>query len=561
MDNSTLLKIKNELDIVDIVSETVDLSKKGRNYWGICPFHEDSNPSMSVSPDKQLFKCFVCGTGGDLIKYNSLINKISFRESLTGLAKKIGIEVKSFARKEVTYSESDSKLIKVTEDAMLFFQYSLSTEEGQKALTYANKRHLNSSTREDFLIGYAPASGLANFLRKKGHDEATIINSSLLNQSGGDFFRDRLIFGIRNNDGKIVAFSARDLTGNAQAKYINSAETKIFSKSSVLYNFSSSKEQIRQSKEVYINEGFMDVIAMSRAGIKNSVAIMGTALTKPHLSSLRGNKVILMLDGDKAGIAATFKSIKLLLENNIDSYVVVNEEGLDPDEILEKHGVETLLEITKNRITALEFIYNLHKDKYKDITPETINDFLVSFSKYLKGQSQIVIDFYKNKLMKDLEVSNSVVDSAIVVEKQNIKSTPIVKKKEVVHQKVARNYSYTLILSILKNAEFLDLSKKTPIHFAEQILPSIVRYIDKFNHGNIEKPNMELKMKVQEIQEYDNFVNTSDEFLDLIKRVNKESIEWKIEACSVKLSNTPIESEKIKYAEQIAVLKKELLKD
>ena len=570
MDNSTLLKIKNELDIVDIVSETVDLSKKGRNYWGICPFHEDSNPSMSVSPEKQLFKCFVCGTGGDLIKYNSLINKISFRESLTLLGKKIGIEVKSFAKNEITYSPNQIKLMAVAEDAMLFFQYSLDTEEGKKALDYANERKMTSKIREEFIIGYAPKSGLKEYLSKKGHDEASIINSSLIGESGYDFFRDRLIFGIRNNNGKIVAFSARDLSGKAQAKYINSAETKIFSKSSVLYNYSEAKAHINQAKEVFINEGFMDVIAMSRAGIKNSVAIMGTALTKQHTSLLKGKKVILMLDGDKAGMNATVKSIKLLLENNIDAYVVQNNEGLDPDELLEKHGVERLLEVSKKQINALEFIYKLHTSKYKELTPEKIDAFISSFSKYLVNQSQLVIDFYKGKLMKDLGVSDSVINSRIKSKEQKPEykqpkkeyNKPKQKEvKKVVIRAPQRNYSYTLILSMLKNNNFVELSKENPIHFAEQILPSIVRYIQDFNNGKINIPNTELKMKVQEIQEYDNFVNTSDEFLNLIKRVNKESIEWKIEACSVKLSNTPIESDKIKLASQIAVLKKELLKD
>ncbi len=555
MNDSTLLKIKNELDIVNIVSEFVDLSKKGRNYWGVCPFHEDTNPSMSVSPDKQLFKCFVCGTGGDLIKFNSLINKISFRESLVQLAEKIGIKVEMYSKKEKVYSETDSKILKANEDAMLFFQYSLNTENGKQALAYAEERNLSSAIRDEFLIGYAPNSGLIDFLKKKGHDEATVINSSLATENGGDFFRNRLIFGIKNNEGKIVAFSGRDIEGTSNAKYINSAMTRVFDKSNVLYNYSNSREQINQSKEVFINEGFTDVIAMSRAGMNNSVAIMGTSLTSKHTNLLRGKTVNLMLDGDKAGIAATIKSIATLLKEDIKTFVVKPFENLDPNDVLEKYGVEKLLEVAKVKIEALAYIYELHKQKFNNGSPQEIEDFIKSFSKYLENQTSIKVDFYKNLIKKDLGVSDESLNSIL-------KNTPS-KVKEVKKEKpliIRRNYSYSLIMSMIKNKSFINLLEKEQIHFTEQILPAIVRYIKKFESGEYEPADQELKLKIAEIKNYKS-VDSDAEFMDLIKRVNTESKEWKIEEYKVKLENTSDETQKIKFANKIRVLKKELIKE
>ncbi len=561
MDNSILLKIKNELDIVDIVSESVDLSKKGRNYWGICPFHEDTNPSMSVSPDKQLFKCFVCGTGGDLIKYTSLISKISFGESLSVLAKRIGVEYKASSRKEKTYSESETKIMQVLEDAMLFFQYSLNTPEGKEALEYSDSRGLSQSVREEFAIGYAPKSGLIEYLKNKGHHESTIINASLSNENGGDFFRNRLIFSIKNNDGKIVAFSARDLSGQSSAKYINSAETRVFDKSSTLYNFKNAREQMRQSKEIFINEGFMDVIAMSRAGIKNSLAIMGTSLTAKHINFLNGIKVNLMLDGDKAGVAATVKSIKILLEAGIETYVVNTFEALDPDDILEKHGVEKLQEVVTNKQNALDYIYELHKEKYKDLNPKTIEEFIKSFNKYLTNQTSLTKDFYTSKMIEDLKVSAETVKSLEVHIAKKPTAQVVQKPAKESIEINRRNYSYSLILSMLKNKDFFDLFEKEQVHFIEQILPSIVRYIKNFKSGQYDLPNEEMKLKVAEIKDYNSFVNSPEEFKDLIKRVNKESKELKIEEYKVKLENTSDDDEKILFANRISKLKRDLIKE
>ncbi|RTZ68614.1 MAG: DNA primase [Tenericutes bacterium] len=358
---------------------------------------------MSVSPEKQMFKCFVCGTAGGPIKFVSLIKNQPYVLALEELANKVGVDFKS--KKNVkTYSEKQLRLFEINKEAMNFFQYSLSIEVGDKALEYVKSRGLSQEIIDNFSIGYAPSSGLKDFLIKKGYDEADLINLSLINSSGNDFFKDRLIFTIKDEDNNIVGFSGRDLSNKAQAKYINSSESEIFKKSTIIYNFSQVKNFLNKDKIIYINEGFMDVIAMSRAGIKNSVAIMGTSLTKEHLKTLSNFKIRLFLDSDKAGINATIKSIKILLENKISVEVVQNNTALDPDEILDKKGVEELIKISNNLISGIEFIFNMHKKQYGNTNIANVKKFVKTFKKYLILLDPIEQSFYIKKACKYLSI-------------------------------------------------------------------------------------------------------------------------------------------------------------
>jgi len=484
---------------------------------------------MSVSPEKQLFKCFVCQAGGDLIKFTSDIEHINFSQAISKLAKRIGIEVQVNKQQGPRYSEQQQKFINIHKDAMDFFQYSLSTQEGAKALNYVKARGLNQVLLEQFSIGYAPSKGLKEYLISKGHDEADIINASLENSAGGDFFRDRLIFGIKNTFGDIVSFSARDLSGQAQAKYINSAETSLFAKNSILYNFSDAIDAIKKEKTVFINEGFMDVIAMYRAGKRNSVAIMGTALTKNHAKLLNRYKVVLMLDGDKAGISATIKSIKILLESGIETFVINNETGKDPDEILAESGAEALIEITNNKIEALEYIYSIHKMKYSNITPTTATEFIKSFGKYLSHQNEMTRNFYINKMANDLGLSKDNVITYIPSQQKQETYVPVENKAyepkpEVIDQPKVKNNTFKLIKSMLQDNKLISIFKENKPYLIEPLLISITNYMVDARDRNItSKPSKEMAQKVSEINNYKEFVNTPEEFNELLKRVSIES--------------------------------------
>lgn len=521
-------KIKNEIDIVDVVQEYIDLSKKGKNYWGICPFHNDSNPSMSISPERQMFNCFSCGASGGVFKFVQDIEKISFKEALKKLGEKVGVEVR-VSENINKYNEKQKKIIDALNDAMDFYMLSIETNEANHALKYSTERGITPKIRELFSIGYAPKDGLVSFLKKRGHDESTLINSSLMNQVGRDFFRDRLIFGIKNSFGDIVALSGRTLS-NEDAKYINSQESLVFKKSNILYNWNNAREIAYKEKEVYIVEGFMDVIALYKIGIKNVVAIMGTAFTKESLQNIKDIKVNLMLDSDNAGINATIKSIRLLLENNIETNVVVNNKNKDADEILESSGKYELINVINNKQTALEYIYDIHKLKYPNKNTTDIKLFIESFKKYLKYSTPLEKDFFAHKIKEELGISEEITLNGISNYKSYTSSKPYYQKEQVKKNRILRksdvNYnkpSYTLIRSLLRSKPLCDFYEKEAMSpfFIDDVLITLSTYILKAQKGEKKIPLKYKKYIDEHIGLNGEFVENPEELRDLIKKINK----------------------------------------
>lgn len=538
--------IKNQIDIIDVVQEYVDLSKKGRNYWGVCPFHDDSNPSMSVSPEKQMYNCFSCGKAGGVFKFVQDIEKISFKEALRKLGAKVGIEV-SVKDSTPKYSDLQISLINALKDAMDYYQLSIETEEGESALAYANQRGLDAHIRERFNIGYAPNNRLVNFLTKrKGHDESTLINASLMNQMGNDFFQNRLMFGIANEHGDIVALSGRTLSGE-NAKYINSAESIVFKKSNILYNWNNAMDSSRKEGEVILVEGFMDVIALYKADVHNVAAIMGTALTKENLDKISGVNVTLMLDSDGAGISATIKSIKLLLENKFNVYVVNNDSGKDPDEVLAAEGKEGVQKLIDNKVTALEFIFDIHKKKYSIDKMSEVEEFIQSFRKYLKFASQIEMDFFGNKIEKELGISKEVAleglvkkpKTAWVPREQWVANNASPKKVKVPVDVQFNKSSYTLIRSLLKRPDLAAYyeARRHDVHFIDKVLITLSTYILKAQKGEGKIP-MEYKEYIEDNVKLDGDIVTSNEELDqLINNINMSHKQFVKKQNNVKLKH------------------------
>ena len=419
-------EIAQKADIIEVVGEFVQLQKKGRNFWGLCPFHDDINPSMSVSPEKQMFNCFSCGHVGGIFKFVQDIKKIPFLEAVKFVADKYGLDFQ-VREKKTHYKDNQKEIIKSLNDARDYFRLAIESEMGKVAHDYAEQRGLNSSIREKFNIGYAPASGTKEFLiEHQSNDESVLINASLVNDIGKDFFKERLMFAIENEHGDVVAFSGRTLK-NEDAKYINSRETMVFNKSEILYNYKNALNEINRKKEVVIVEGFMDVIALHRAGIGNVVAIMGTALTEKHISKLRDKTVVLMFDGDKAGLNATIKSIKILIENKVAVKVVNNETNKDPDELL-KESSEKLIDVFENRMTGFEFIYRLHQKQFK-AEPEQIEQLINSLKKYMDYASDIERDFFAKRVATDYEVSKEIILKRWV---QTLKQTSVPKEQQYI---------------------------------------------------------------------------------------------------------------------------------
>lgn len=349
----TIERIKSKVNIVDVISHYIDVQKKGANYVALCPFHNDSNPSMMISTSKQIFKCFVCGTAGDCFGFVRQYEKISFSAAVKKVCEICHIdepEVQQYH--EVTRIRENEEELKALEKLSNFYEYMLVTPGGKEAMQYLKSRGLNEDIIKRFGIGYAPEDSTKSidYLRKKENfsvetlEKAGIISSS--SSSFSDKYRDRIMFPLSNISGDIVGFSGRRYRkGDTQAKYMNSSESVVFKKSELLYNFNNAKDAIRKSNFVYVVEGFMDAIALYRAGISAVVGLMGTAFTKKHVELFAKMKVEvrLCLDSDEPGQMATEKCLSALSGRDIDVKVVKPlAEGKDPDEYLKDKGPEAL---------------------------------------------------------------------------------------------------------------------------------------------------------------------------------------------------------------------------
>ncbi|PKG21796.1 DNA primase [Niallia nealsonii] len=361
-------EIKQAIDIVDVIGEHVQLTKQGRNFLGLCPFHGEKTPSFSVSPEKQIFHCFGCNAGGNVFSFLMDLEGFSFQEVAAKLASRanidLGIDIAD-AEKKKNIPDSLQQMIDAHDLLSKFYHHLLvNTKDGQHALEYLLNRGFTLPIIEKFQIGYSLSSWdiAVKFLAKRKYDGTLMEKAGLIIKSDKenkyfDRFRDRIIFPIMDRNGNIVAFSGRAL-GDSHPKYLNSPETPIFNKSSTLYNFFSARSSIRKSQQAVLFEGFADVIAASRSGIENGVATMGTSLTDEHISILKRNSqtVTICYDSDSAGIEAAFRAGQLLTKANCQVKVAVLPDGMDPDDYVNQYGEEKLQnEILHNALPYMSF--------------------------------------------------------------------------------------------------------------------------------------------------------------------------------------------------------------
>jgi DNA primase len=375
-------RVKQQADIVRVVGEYIRLKKSGQNFTGLCPFHGEKTPSFAVHPVKQIFHCFGCGKGGDVFSFVMEMEKCQFPEAVRIVAEKCGIPIprpKERSPEERKENQQRAALIEMHREAQAFFVKQLeSTAEGKAARAYLEDRGLNAEAVERFGIGYAPSGGdaLLRHLKQK-YAEKLLVESGLIprDQSGRlfDRFRRRITFPIANESGKIVAFGCRAL-GDDQPKYLNSPESPIYSKSNVLYHMDRAKEGIRRQDFAILVEGYMDAIAVARAGITNVVASCGTSLAEPQIKLLgRFTKsVIVNYDPDTAGQAATERSISLLLENDFEVKVLalpaIGDKKADPDLYIREKGADAYIKALKQ---APEYIRYLVVNKAQAIDMTT----------------------------------------------------------------------------------------------------------------------------------------------------------------------------------------------
>ncbi|HCX9908867.1 TPA: DNA primase [Staphylococcus aureus] len=392
IDQSIINEIKDKTDILDLVSEYVKLEKRGRNYIGLCPFHDEKTPSFTVSEDKQICHCFGCKKGGNVFQFTQEIKDISFVEAVKELGDRVNVAVDIEATQSnsnVQIASDDLQMIEMHELIQEFYYYALTkTVEGEQALTYLQERGFTDALIKERGIGFAPDSShfCHDFLQKKGYDielayEAGLLSRNEENFSYYDRFRNRIMFPLKNAQGRIVGYSGRTYTGQ-EPKYLNSPETPIFQKRKLLYNLDKARKSIRKLDEIVLLEGFMDVIKSDTAGLKNVVATMGTQLSDEHITFIRKltSNITLMFDGDFAGSEATLKTGQNLLQQGLNVFVIQLPSGMDPDEYIGKYGNDAFTAFVKNdKKSFAHYKVSILKDEIAH------ND--LSYERYLKELS------------------------------------------------------------------------------------------------------------------------------------------------------------------------------
>ncbi len=389
--HDTIESIKNQVDIVDVIRHYISVQKKGKNFVAICPFHADSNPSLSISTDKQIYKCFVCGAGGNVFTFVQNYQKVSFVEALKVVSDYAGLDLPDLKTQSFVNPiyEKSKHLYEINDLVASYFQYILTTSQGLDAMNYLSDRHMDKALIDHFKIGYAPAiQTTMSYLNKLDKTNDLLDVDLLYYSSHGNLvprFIHRLVFPIQDEHGYVIGFSGRLIQQLEGAKYVNTSETVLFKKNQVLYHLHLAKPMIKKTGIVYLVEGFMDVIAFYRAGIEHVVATMGTALTKEHIQKIKryAKEVIIVYDGDRAGKEAALKALEAFSSVSFPCHAVVLDGQLDPDEYLNRHGREKFIEALNTKMNIMDFFLAHEYSKINASNHDDLKQFAIKMMGYL----------------------------------------------------------------------------------------------------------------------------------------------------------------------------------
>ena len=570
-----ILSIQRKANIVDIIRDYVPLTQRGKNYFGICPFHDDHNPSMSVSPEKGVYKCFVCGNAGNVFNFVMEYEKVSFYEAVKIVADKIGVSIDiSTSKKENT---KKSPLYDIYNIAYKFYQNNLNTVYGKDAKKYLLNRKIDEDVIKNFNIGLSLSdSELCNALKAKGFKDDDIVSSGVAVQNGNniyDIYKNRIMFPLYDLEGNVVGFSGRIYNQKSESKYINTKETEIFKKGELLYNYHIAKKEARKEKNIIVVEGFMDVIRLSTIGIVNVVATMGTAVTKHQLNLIQklAPNITLMFDGDKAGEKATNAFIELANGNDSNIKVVRLEDNLDPDEYILTKGKDKMI----YNLSHAQSVYDYKLSSYKENidfndSKEVSNYINVMIKEFEKIDDDIVREIEIKKLSESTNVSYDLIKSKLKNSEKKVIITH--KPKNIKINKYEKASKYILYRMINDNNMILYYFNNLsylPNDTERKLASEIVLFYKKFNSFNLsdfiiyledKKELINLVVDISDLKYTEDELNDNiDNYFDVIKeslynnQIKKLTSELKNESNSVK---------KIEIAQRIVDLKmKESNKD
>lgn len=561
-------EIRNSVNIVDVISSYMPLTPKGKNYFGVCPFHDDTNPSMSVSPSRQIYKCFSCGATGTVFKFIMDYENISFMEAVKKVADMGGIPINIG---KVQKKQNHTELHKIYDLSLKFYINNLNTAQGKEAREYLKKRNINEETIKEFQIGLAlKKDNLSKILIQKFKPEDALKSGLIGKNDYGyyDLFYERIMFPLYDLDGNPVAYSGRIYNREDNSKYFNTRETEMFKKGELLYNYHRAKNDARKKNQIIIMEGFMDVIRAYTVGIKNVVATMGTAVTdiQAHLIKRMAKEVILCFDGDEAGAKATMACSNELLKIGVTPKVIRLEDDLDPDEYIQKYGKDIFQRKIDNPISIMDFKLSYLKVG-KDLTNSA--DGAKYISELIDELNKIDDDILKELTIKKVATEMNIDESLIRnhLETKEFKK-PVLKKIEVPDSisKYEKAES-SLIYYMLKSPEVITMYNNKVTYIPNKEYRMLAREISAFykNFGFINEADFIDYIECDEdLMQTINKINktntketyTLEEIDDYINVIRDYNIKEEIKRLTNKMKNLTDPLDKAKIAEEIVGLKK-----
>lgn len=468
-DEQFLREIEERIDITDVVSETVSLTRKGNRYWGLCPFHQEKTPSFTVTPEKNMFYCFGCHTGGNMFTFLMKRDGIEFKEAVAVLAERAGLQITVARPDKREYKRK--KVREMNLAAAQFYHQMLGSQAGRGALRYLRERGINREIQDKFCLGFAPDEWtvLYDYLIKKGYDAEIIKESGLIHRNNNrnsfyDLFRNRLIFPIYSYSGEVLGFGGRCLDQSIP-KYINTAETELYSKRHHLYGLFQARQAIRNSNEVLLVEGYMDCLKLQQYAIDNAVASLGTAFTREQGMLLRRycEKAVIIYDGDEAGQRETLRAINILREEGLKVEVLVLPEGNDPDDFVERHGKEEFLQYIKNnKVNDIEFKINRYINDEKELNLEASIRVINAVKKDITNcGNELEKDYYVKRLSNKLKI-----------------------EENLVHKEIRRHYSHNNRVEKNKTTINRDNIQYGNYTLEEQVLAEMLGNMVIFNNVN-----------------------------------------------------------------------------
>ncbi len=491
MDNTNVInEIRSKVDIVDIVSSYLPLTQKGKNFFGVCPFHDDTNPSMSVSREKQIYRCFSCGASGNVFNFIMDYEHVSFKEALYILSQKTGVEIKGLNIQKK--SSKNDKLYEIYELAHKYYQNNMNSSYAKKAKEYLSNRQIDEKMIQEYKIGLSLDKNdhLTKLLVSKGYN-LNVLNDIGLSNQDKDVYMNRIMFPLYDLNGRVVGFSGRRYDGIKENKYVNTKGTKIFQKGETLYNYHLAREFVRSKNQVIVMEGFMAVIRSKEAGIKNAVGLMGTAMTKEQAALIKrlSDHVILSFDGDEPGRKACLDNGSELEKLGCQVSVVELDHGLDPDDYILKYGKEAFQNLVNNAITLSDYRIkrlksniNLNSDLEKT---EYIRSVLEETSKI---EDEIHREFILKKLAKEFDISYNTLEKRLL---------SFLKENKEKEQRQEEKKPFTMKAPTIKKDKYY-LATYALLYY----MLVDKRCLNYYNEGKINFPNEEERFLASEISYY-----------------------------------------------------------